>query len=315
VAVTRTQAASTAGGRGLIDPVALMKIRSLELRARIVVEGFLRGLHRSPYHGFSVEFTEYRAYAPGDDIRFVDWRLYARTDRHYIKKFEDETNLRCHLLVDHSRSMAYGSRGHTKATYAATLAATLAQFLFGQGDAVGVVTFADRLGEYLPARNRPGHLRRLFLTLERAPEGQATNLDKPIAAVAGLLRRRGMVVLVSDLLAPLAQLDRHLGALRAFGHEVVVFQILDPAELTFSFEAPALFRDLESGRNLFIDPGTVRARYQAGLTAHMDAIRGFCRRLGIAHHLVPTDQPIESALLAFLGERGRKGGKGMRGAR
>src|SRR6186997_2004203 len=137
-----------------IDPAALMRIKSMQLRARVVVEGFMSGLHRSPYHGFSVEFTEYRQYSPGDDLRYLDWRLYARSDRFYIKKFEDETNLRCHLLVDHSRSMGYGSLAYTKSEYANTLAATLAYFLFKQGDAVGLVTFDEELRDILPARNR-----------------------------------------------------------------------------------------------------------------------------------------------------------------
>src|ERR1044071_9953084 len=160
---------SSAGS--FIDPAALMRIKSMQLRARVVVEGFLSGLHRSPYHGFSVEFTEYRQYSPGDDLRYLDWRLYARTDRYYIKKFEDETNLRCHLLVDQSRSMEYGSRGYTKAQYAATLAATLAYFLHLQGDAVGLLTFTDQVRDYLPARHRAGHLRQIMVALESPSAG------------------------------------------------------------------------------------------------------------------------------------------------
>src|SRR5919205_403131 len=153
-----------------------MKIRSLELRAKVVVEGFQRGLHRSPFHGFSVEFTEYRPYVPGDDVRFLDWRLYARSDRDYVKRFEDETNLRCHLVVDQSGSMAFGSIGWSKAAYAATLAATLAHFLDGQGDAVGLVSFAAAVREHLPARHRPGHLRRVLFALESAPAGASAAL-------------------------------------------------------------------------------------------------------------------------------------------
>ena len=154
----------------LIDPGALMSLRSLELRARTVVEGFWHGLHRSPFHGFSVEFTEYRDYSVGDDPRSIDWKVYARSDRHVIKKFEDETNVRCHLLVDQSRSMDYGTRGHTKAVYAATLAATLGYFLHQQGDAVGLMSFDEEVREFLPARNRPGQLRQLMIALERPPE-------------------------------------------------------------------------------------------------------------------------------------------------
>jgi uncharacterized protein (DUF58 family) len=296
--------------RGTVDTAALMKIRSLELRAKVVVEGFQRGIHRSPFHGFSVEFTEYRSYVPGDDVRFLDWRLYARTDRDYVKKFEDETNLRCHLVVDQSGSMGYGSRGHDKAAYAATLAATLAHFLDAQGDAVGLVTFADRLTEHIPARHRPGHLRRLLLALDRAPAGPSETLGKPLAAVAGVLPRRGLVVLVSDLLAPAGDLERQLGALASSGHEVVVFQVLDPEEMTFTFAdvrgAPAVFRDLESGRRVLVEPAAARGAYRKALAAHLAAIDTSCRRFGIERLLFTTDQPLDLALLAFLGAHDRR---------
>ncbi len=294
---------SAAPARTLVDPEALMRIRSLELRARTVVEGFRKGLHKSPYHGFSVEFTEYRPYASGDDMRYLDWRLYARSDRDYIKKYEDETNLRAHLVVDQSRSMSYASGAYSKAAYAATLAATLAQFLFSQGDAVGLVTFAATAHAHLPARHRPGHLRRLMLALEGPSVGVQTDLAKPLQQVADLVSRRGLVVLLSDLLAPIADLERHLGALRACGHEIVVFNVLDPAELQFSFEGPALFRDLESGRHLFIDPALARSSYQQALRAHLEAVSTVCRRLGITYELMPTDRPLEWALWAYVAGR------------
>jgi uncharacterized protein (DUF58 family) len=288
-----------------------MKIGSLELRAKVVMEGFQRGLHRSPFHGFSVEFSEYRPYVPGDDVRFLDWRLYARSDRDYVKKFEDETNLRCHLIVDQSASMAYGSLGWRKADYAATLAATLAHFLDAQGDAVGLVTFTDRITEHLPPRHRPGHLRRVLHGLERAPAGPSSELAKPLSEVAGLVSRRGLLVLISDLLAPAGELERQLGALAASGHELVIFQVLDPAERSFAFAdgTPAVFRDLESGRQLFVDPAAARAGYQRALGAHLDLIAGACRRWGVTHHLFSTDQALDLALLGFLGRR-RRGGEG-----
>src|SRR5438309_5673738 len=182
----------------LIHPQALMAIKNLELRAKVVVEGFWNGLHRSPYHGFSVEFTEYRQYSPGDDPRYLDWRLYARTDRYFIKKFEDETNLRCHLLVDNSRSMTYGSLSYTKAQYANTLAATLAYFLYLQGDAVGLLTFDERIREYLPARHRPGHLRHIMLKLEQPASGAATNLTVPLHRIVRTVKKRALLVLISD---------------------------------------------------------------------------------------------------------------------
>ena len=231
-----------------VDPETLMRIKSLQLRAKVVVEGFYSGLHRSPFHGFSTEFSEYRQYVQGDDLRYVDWKLYARTDRHYIKRFEDETNLRCYLLVDRSRSMEFGSLAYNKSDYATTLAATLAYFLNRQRDAVGLLTFADHIGEYVPARYRPGHFHRLLVGLETPLSGRSTNLVSPIRQMAETTRRRSLVVLISDLLADPDGLDKNLGMLRSCGHEVLVFQVLDPAEIDFQFDQPALFEDMESGK-------------------------------------------------------------------
>jgi uncharacterized protein (DUF58 family) len=297
------------GNRGttFIDPAALMRIKNLELRARHVVEGFLSGMHKSPYHGFSVEFTEYRQYSPGDDLRFLDWRLFARSDRYYLKRFEDETNLRCYLLVDLSRSMAYGSLAYDKAEYAKTAAATIAYFLSLQRDAVGLVTFDAAIGEYLPARFRPGHLHRLLLGLERAPGGRSTDLAGPLEQVAKVSRKRGLVVLLSDLLAPIDRLETHLGYLRSQGHEVVVLRILDPAELTFPFAGAAMFLDLESGRELYVDPEGVRATYRRRFAEHAGQISETCNRLGIDLVDLTTDRPLELALFDLLNTRLRRG--------
>src|SRR6516225_5182856 len=202
----------------LIAPQALMSIRNLELRAQVVVEGFWNGIHRSPYHGFSVEFTEYREYSPGDDPRYLDWRVYARSDRYYVKRFEDETNLRCYLVVDTSRSMGYGSGPYKKSDYARTAAATIAYFLSTQRDAVGLALFEDRITEYFPARYRPGHLRRLMAALDREPEGRATNLVEPLEQIAATVRKRGLIIVISDLLAPADSLQTRLGYLRSRGH-------------------------------------------------------------------------------------------------
>lgn len=291
---------------GLVDASALMRVRSIELRAKLVMEGVQRGLHRSPFHGFSVEFTEYRPYTPGDDVRFVDWRLLARTDRNYVRKYEDETNLRCHLVLDVSRSMAYGSLGHTKGQYAATLAATLATFLCGQGDAVGLLCFSDRITDHLPARNRPGHLRRLYAALERPPHGAATALERPLLEALDTIRRRGLVVLLSDLLAPIGEMERRLGAMAAAGHEVLVLQVLDPVERRLSLEGPAMLRDLESGRTMLVDPASARGAYTRAFDAHLEAIRVACQRWGIDHHPLSTDEPLDQALLRIIDRRTRR---------
>ena len=298
---------SNSRDKGFVDPKALMAIRNLELRARVVVEGFWNGLHRSPYHGFSVEFTEYRQYTPGDDTRYLDWRLYARSDRYYLKKFEDETNLRCHLLVDHSRSMEYGSLSYTKADFARTLAATLAWFLNGQGDAVGLFTFDGGVRDYLPARHRHGHVRQLMLALENQTAGSETNLNEPLRRVAELTRKRGLIVLISDLLAPVDELEVSLGRLAAAGHEIILFQVLDPKEVAFNFDQATFFQDIESERDLYLDPEVVRAEYQRRFSEHNGKVEASCRKLGIAFHRLTTDQPLETALRDFIRRRNRRG--------
>lgn len=291
----------------LIEPKVLMGLRQLELRARVVVEGFWSGLHRSPYHGFSVEFTEYRQYSPGDDPRHVDWRVFARSDRLYLKRFEDETNLRCHLVVDQSRSMSYGSLGWTKADYAGTLAASLARLLDQQGDAVGLLTFDEAVRDYLPPRHRVGQLRRLTLMLEAPPEGRGTQLTAPLRRVTEIVRKRGLVVLISDFLAPLADLEQALAELFAHGHEVIVFQVLDPAEVGLGLSEAAVYEDLETGRTLMVDPRAARGAYRRRLEAHCAELRGLCERLGGSCVRLVTDTPLELALHDFLRARMRQG--------
>lgn len=293
----------------LIDTRALMQIRSLELRARIVAQGFWSGIHRSPYHGFSAEFTEYRQYTPGDDPRYLDWRLYARSDRYYVKKFEDETNLRCHLLLDQSRSMSFGSLEWSKADYAHTLAATLAYFLFQQGDAVGLLSFEESIRDYLPARNRPGHLRQLMLSLEKPTTGKSTDLTKPLQRIVELVNKRGLMVLISDLLAPVDELENQLAQLTATGHEVIVFRILDPREVDFDFGEALLFHDVETEKDVFIDPSAARKRYLSKFEEHGEVVRTLCHKLGAQFLPVTTDQPLQQVLSNFLRERQRRGRK------
>jgi uncharacterized protein (DUF58 family) len=284
-----------------------MRIKSLELRARVVVEGFITGLHRSPFHGFSVEFSEYRQYSPGDDPRYLDWRLFARSDRYYIKRFEDETNLRCSIVLDRSRSMGYASGSVSKYEYARTVAATLAYFLTLQRDAVGLMTFEDRVIDVLPPRHRPGQLRRMLAMLERPPTGRSTDLSGPLEEVAATLRRRGLIVLVSDLLAPIDLLRTRLGALKARGHDVLVVRVLDPAEVAFGFETPAMFHDVESGRELYIDPGAAREEYLRRFSEHAAGAERACADLGIELAVMTSDRPLDTLLFDFLKARERRG--------
>jgi len=291
-----------------IDPAALMRIKSLELRARIVVEGMWKGLHRSPYHGFSVEFSEYRQYVQGDDPRYIDWKVYARSDRHFIKKFEDETNLRCNLFVDQSRSMEFGSDGFAKVDFANTLAATLGYFLMMQGDAVGLTTFHEEIAEQMPARNRPGHLRRLMLMLEQDCQGNATGLEGMMEKIPQLLRKRGMIVLISDFLVPLETMLAGLKTLHATGQDVVLFQILDKAERDFTFKEATHFRDAETGQEFFIDPNQARTRYLEQFEAHNEAIRSAAMQHGMEFFQLTSDEHLEGALWHFVTKRHQTGG-------
>jgi uncharacterized protein (DUF58 family) len=289
------------------DPAVLMRIRSLDLRVKAVMEGFFNGLHRSPFHGFSVEFNEYRQYTEGDDPRYLDWKIAARSDRYYIKLFEDETNLRCHLLVDNSRSMSFGSSSleYTKADYAKTLAACLAYCLTQQRDAAGLVLFDEDVDDLIPARFRHGQLRQILGALEKAEQGQSTDLTRPLERVAGHVRKRGLVVLISDLLAPIDGLERNLGYLAAAGHELVVFQILDPQELAFEFDEPALFQDMETGREVYIDPASAKKQYREKLDQHLADVQRTCEKLGAVYELATTDRPLEVALSEFMLRRAR----------
>ncbi|WP_373651859.1 MULTISPECIES: DUF58 domain-containing protein [unclassified Schlesneria] len=289
-AITKTLAGE------FVDPATLMRLKSLELRAKHVVQGFMTGLNRSPYHGFSVEFTEYRQYTQGDDLRHLDWKLYARTDRYYLKRFEDETNLRCLLLLDASRSMNFGSIGYSKSEYARTLAATFAYFLSTQRDAIGLASFASEIIDFIPPRYRSGHLRRLLVSLEKTAEGSSTHLARPLEQITERLNKRGMLVLISDLLAPLETLEVSLGSLTVRGQDVIVFHVLDPEELSFTFTTPELFIDLETDRRLYVDPTAVRRDYLAKFTTHLKSIEGICSRLGLVYHRLTTDTPLETAL-------------------
>ena len=294
-----------------VDPETLMQIQSTELRARYVVEGFLLGLHRSPYHGFSVEFTEYREYSPGDDPRYIDWKLNARSDRYFIKRFEDETNLRCQLLLDVSRSMVFGSVGYTKLDYACTLAATLSCFLLKQRDAVGLITFDEQLREVVPPRFHASQMHRLLTALERPVAGSQTRLELPLTHLLQRRQKRGLIVVISDMLSADEAFVAEMSALRASGHELAIFQILDPQEIEFRFETPTLFADLESGREIDADPWAARAGYRAAIDRHLKWLAESCREHGTSLHVCRTDWPLERALASFLldRDRGASGGQ------
>ncbi|ARA93639.1 DUF58 domain-containing protein [Rhodothermaceae bacterium RA] len=290
-----------------IRPDVLARLGTLELVARAVVEGFMAGLHQSPYKGFSVEFMEYRPYMPGDDPLRIDWKLFARTDRLYVKEFEDETNTRMHLLVDISRSMHYGSGTVNKQTYASYLAASLAYFIDRQQDAVGLTLFDHDVRDRLPARRAAGHLPLILKHLEDAPPGAQTNLGKPLHLLADLYTQRGFVVLISDLLDDVDPLVDGLKHFRYNGHEVIVFHLLDPQEVHFDFEDEAIeFEDLETGATKLVLTREARDVYRDNVSRFCDTLKRACSRLGIDYTLLTTDQPLDHALFHYLAARSRR---------
>jgi uncharacterized protein (DUF58 family) len=288
-----------------LDPAILSRLGTLDLKARTIVEGFLSGLHRSPFKGFSVEFAEYRQYMPGDDLATIDWKVYARSDRHYVKKYEEETNLECRLLLDTSASMAYGSRGLSKLEYASYLVASLAYLMHRQRDAAGLTTFDHRVVSMLPPGGRPGQLRALLATLEQVRSGERTELSKPLHQLAESMVKRGLVVFVSDLLDDPDAVVEGLKHFRFKGTDVIVFHVLDHDELAFPFERPARFEDLETGQEVVAVPGAVREAYLRELHEMIGLYKRELRLAGIDYCLLDTSEPLDAALLAYLSTRRR----------
>lgn len=297
----------TAGARErqYLDPAVIARLGTLELRARTIVEGFLTGLHRSPFKGFSVDFAEYRQYMPGDDLVNIDWRVFARSDRYFIKKFEEETNLDCHVMLDVSGSMAYGSRGISKFVYAQCLAASLAYLMNRQRDASGLTAFDDRIVAMLPPSSRSGHLHAMLVTLDRLTTGKETDVSKPLHQIADRMSRRGLAVLISDLLDEPGRVIEGLKHFRYRGSEIIVFHVLDPDELSFPFERATRFEDIESGDEVLAVPIAVRAEYLRAVNALVARYKQELGAAGVDYHLVPTDQPLEMSLMAYLSSRGR----------
>jgi uncharacterized protein (DUF58 family) len=298
--------AAGADERRFLDPAVVARLGTLELTARTIVEGLLSGLHRSPFKGFSVEFAEYRQYIPGDDLTTIDWKVYARSDRHYVKKYEEETNLDCHVMLDVSGSMAYGSRGITKFEYAQCLAASLAYLMNRQRDAVGLTSFDDRVTARLPASARPGHLRALLISLDQLEPGRETDVARPLHQLAESLTKRGLVVLISDLLD---DPDRVVRALRHFqfrGTDVIVFHVLDPDEIDFPFERATRFEDLETDEEVMAVPAVVRSHYLKEMSGLIERYRRDLGASGIDYRLMTTTEPLELALLAYLSTRARR---------
>jgi len=289
-----------------LNPEIAARITSLELRARLIVEGYISGLHRSPYRGFSVEFAEHRPYNPGDELRTVDWRVFARTDRYHVKQYEEETNLLCWLALDCSASMGFSGGGRpSKHTYALSLAAALSLLMLRQGDAVGAVSYDVGPRGWLPPRSRSGWFHEVLRTLAASSPSGETGTTKSLYHLAERLRRRGLVVVISDFLDDPAAVATALRRLRHERHEVLAVQVLDPLERSFEFEGNVTFRDMETGRELATRPGEVRQRYAERMEEFVDGLRRECRRNEIDHLLVDTATPFDVALAGYLNKRKR----------
>jgi uncharacterized protein (DUF58 family) len=286
-----------------LDPLALAKVGSLELQARLIVEGYLSGMHKSPYHGFSVEFAQHREYVPGDDIKHVDWKVYGRTGRFFLKQYEEETNLVCWLLLDTSESMRYGSGPVTKYDYACMSAAALAYLTLHQQDSVGFVTFDNQVRSFLRPSSQPSHLKEIVNRMNRGRPREKTSLAPIFHDLAERLNRRAIVVLLSDLFDEPADLLAGLQHLRYKRHEVIVLHLLDRAELEFPFQEATLFRGLEEFPELLTDPRSLRQGYLEQVATFLTDVQRGCRAQNIDYVQLPTDVDLGVALSAYLAHR------------
>ncbi|MBI2834969.1 MAG: DUF58 domain-containing protein [Acidobacteria bacterium] len=290
-------------GARFVDPVVLARIGNLELVARSVVDGFINGLHRAPYFGASIDFAEHRGYVPGDDVRRVDWRLYARTDRYYVKEYEADSNANFSVVLDVSKSMSFGSRGISKLDYARILSACLTYLVHRQRDRVGFVAFDHDIVEYVPPSAK--HMDVVLHVLDRVTAGRPGRLREPLRKLAEHFGRRGIVVLVSDLYEEPQTIVDALAPLRFRGHDVIVFHVLDPAEIDFTFAAASSFEDLESGEQLPVVPEAFAEQYRALVRSHVGALAARFAESRIDYTVLNTSAPLDHALFSYLTTRER----------
>lgn len=293
-------------GTKYLDAKTLDKIKRLDVRARLVVEGFITGQHRSPYNGFAIEFAAHREYAPGDDLRHIDWKVWSKTDRLYIKEYEEETNLKCHLIVDCSKSMRYGEEGGwSKFDYAATAAASVGYMMQQQQDAVGMVLFSNKIDKNFKSSSHPSHMKMLFHELEQIEPDNTTDVADPFLALAAQIRQRGLVVLFSDLFIDPDELGKSLQQFRLRRHEVVVFHVMHNDELEFPFQENTLFRGIEVDAELHTEPRALRKSYMEALDRYMTRVKKVCASAGIDHVLLDTSKPLDGVLSSYLNFRAK----------
>ena len=292
--------------RRYLKPENLAKIDSLEMKARLVVEGFITGLHRSPYHGFSVEFAEHRQYRPGDEIRHLDWKVFARSEKYYIKQYEEETNLRSMIIVDSSASMKYASQGNiTKFEYASYLAASLSYLLISQRDAAGLALYDDGIRTFLPARSKQSYLSELMRTLDSTEPSNTTGTAAALDEIAERIRRRGLVVVISDFFDDTQSVLKALSHFRHKNHDIIVFQLLDPKELDFKFGPAAHFIDMETAEEMVTQPQQIQKSYAEAMHTFTQNLKKGCRNLNVDYNLIVTNDPFDKALREFVAKRSK----------
>ncbi|UCE65476.1 MAG: DUF58 domain-containing protein [Candidatus Zixiibacteriota bacterium] len=293
--------------RKYLNPRVVSKLSSIELKARLVVEGFIVGLHRSPYHGFSVEFAEHRQYMPGDDFKHIDWKVYGKSDRFFIKQFEEETNLKAYILLDASNSMGYKSDGITKLEYGSYLAASLSYLMLRQQDAPGLLVYDQKIRSYIPPKGARSHINPILRQLNNTLPSSKTDASVAFHELAERVKRRGLIIVISDLLDDPEKMVLGLKHFRHRQHEVIVFHILDPYERNFAYKSEARFRDMETGKELLADPWQIRGDYISRLGDHLGWISKSCRDSHIDYHLLDTSVPFDRALFGYLAKRSKLG--------
>ncbi|MFC1490336.1 DUF58 domain-containing protein [Candidatus Latescibacterota bacterium] len=291
------------GSARFLDPGILSSISNMEILARNVVEGFVSGLHKSPYKGFSSEFLEYRPYIPGDDPMKIDWKVYARSDRTFIKEFEDETNTTCHIMLDISGSMEYSSTEMTKLQYASYLAASLAFFMIRQRDRVGLYLFDNCIRELIPPKSTQGHLHSMLRSLENIPKGAKTSMGKPFHELADAIKKRGIVIIISDMLEDPDAITEGLRHFRFAGNDVIVFHIMDPVEQTLEFNDIVELEDMETSERVIIMSDEAREAYQYNLNKFKARMKNDCGLLRVDYDIFETNKPLDFALFNYLSKR------------
>lgn len=294
--------------RKYLHPEVVSKLANINLVARLVVEGFITGLHRSPYHGFSVEFAEHRQYMPGDDVRHIDWKVYGKTDRFYLKQFEEETNLKAYILLDASASMGYSSHSINKLQYATYLAAALSFLMLRQRDSVGLVTFDDKIRRFLPPKSVTSYLNMILQELQNTDSQAQTDVGLALHQMAERIHRRGLIIVFSDLFDDPQKVISGLKHFRHRKHEVLVFHVIDPFERHFNFRQDAVFEDMETGERLATQPWHIRGEYRELMSQFLGNIKQQCRENRIDYVLMDTSEPFDRALLQYLIKRKRIGG-------